>query len=50
MYKIRYLERYSATPIMDYLLDTVDQWFPKCAQRIPRDPQPVPRGSMGPFL
>ena len=26
------------------------QWFPKCAMQIPRDPRPVPRGSVDIFL
>jgi hypothetical protein len=28
----------------------LEQWFPKCAPQIPRDPRPVPRGSVGTFL
>jgi len=28
----------------------IDEWFPKCASRIPRDPRPVPRGSVNTFL
>ena len=29
---------------------STDQWFPKCALRNPRDPRPVPRGSVDTFL
>jgi len=28
----------------------LEQWFPKCATQIPRDPRPVPRGSVDTFL
>jgi len=28
----------------------IDQWFPKCAPRIPRDIRPIPRRSVGTLL
>lgn len=28
----------------------LEPWFPKCALRIPRDPRPVPWGSVDTFL
>jgi hypothetical protein len=44
------LHMYCRKVLERLLLIPLSRWFPKCGPRVPRDPRPLPRGSVDKFL